>query len=109
MFSFGILRRRTPAVLAQCQRTYASKGLFVGNLAWRTGEKDLEECFASVGQVVRARVISDRMTGRSRGFGFVDFADEATASKALQELEGKDLFGRALRVYPSLSLPLLHR
>jgi len=71
--------------------------LYVGNLPWSTTDADLEEMFAGIGGVQSARVITDRETGRSRGFGFVEMA-QAEGQRAIEELNGKDLGGRALRV-----------
>ena len=71
--------------------------LYVGNLPWSTTDADLEEMFGAAGTVESARVITDRDTGRSRGFGFVEMAQQ-DGQRAIQELNGKDLGGRALRV-----------
>lgn len=73
------------------------KKLFVGNLSWETTSDDLRAFFASFGNVIDAVVIKDKMTGRSRGFGFVEFDTEAEAQKAL-EANGKDLKGRNMNV-----------
>lgn len=72
--------------------------LYVGNLPWSTGDGDLEAMFADIGQVNSARVITDRETGRSRGFGFVEMADGADGQKAIDELNGKEVDGRQIRV-----------
>ncbi|MFT5142648.1 MAG: RNA recognition motif-containing protein [Thalassolituus oleivorans] len=73
------------------------KKLYVGNLPWRTTDADLEDLFASHGTVESAVVITDRETGRSRGFGFVEMED-AGATAAMDALDGFDIGGRALRV-----------
>jgi len=73
------------------------KKLYVGNLPWSVTDSELEGLFADMGEVISARVITDRDTGRSRGFGFVEMDDDG-AAKAITELNGKDLGGRALRV-----------
>lgn len=73
------------------------KKLYVGNLPWSVTDSELESLFAGVGEVISARVITDRDTGRSRGFGFVEM-DDAGAGKAIAELNGKDMGGRPLRV-----------
>lgn len=73
------------------------KKLFVGNLAWTVTSDDLRAFFASFGTVVDAVVIMDKMTGRSRGFGFVEMETEEQAQKAL-EANGKDLGGRNMNV-----------
>lgn len=73
------------------------KKLFIGNLSWETTSDDLRAFFASFGTVIDAVVIMDRMTNRSRGFGFVEMETEEQAQKAL-EANGKDLKGRAMNV-----------
>ena len=75
-----------------------SSKLYVGNLSFETGEADLQELFASQGEVVSANLITDRDTGRSRGFGFVEMAKDEDAQKAIQNLDGQDLQGRNLKV-----------
>ena len=75
----------------------ASK-LFVGNLSFEVGNEELQELFATQGEVVSATVITDRDTGRARGFGFVEMAQDADAQKAIQNLDGRDLQGRNLKV-----------
>jgi cold-inducible RNA-binding protein len=72
--------------------------LFVGGLPWATGDEDLREAFEACGEVTDAKVITDRDTGRSRGFGFVTFAEAGDAQAAVQKLDGSDLGGRTLRV-----------
>ena len=71
--------------------------LYVGNLPWSVTDSDLEALFSGVGEVTSARVITDRDTGRSRGFGFVEMPQEA-GQKAIQELNGHQMESRALRV-----------
>ncbi|MAT82878.1 MAG: RNA-binding protein [Gammaproteobacteria bacterium] len=73
------------------------KKLYVGNLPWSVTDSELESFFSGLGEVISARVITDRDTGRSRGFGFVEM-DDAGAGKAIAELNGKDMGGRPLRV-----------
>lgn len=75
-----------------------SKKLYVGNLSYNVTTSSLEELFSSVGEVASVDVITDRMTGRSRGFAFVEMADDAGAQKAVAELNGRDLDGRAIKV-----------
>jgi RNA recognition motif-containing protein len=72
--------------------------IYVGNLPFRTTSDDLERLFGEYGQVDSAAVITDRDTGRSRGFGFVEMGDDAEARRAVEELDGHDLDGRRLRV-----------
>ncbi len=73
------------------------KKLYIGNLPWSATEADLRELFSPFGEVLSAAVITDRDTGRSRGFGFVEL-DQDGAAKAIAELDGRDYSGRALRV-----------
>lgn len=72
--------------------------LFVGNLAWAVTSEELGELFSEVGEVTSSNVISDRQTGRSRGFGFVEMATPELAQKAVEELNGKELQGRPIVV-----------
>ena len=72
--------------------------LFVGSLAWATNDDSLKNFFASAGNVVSANVIVDRETNRSKGFGFVEMSSDDEAKKAVEELNGKDLDGRAIVV-----------
>jgi RNA recognition motif-containing protein len=74
------------------------KKLFVGNLAYSTSGSDLESLFAEVGTVESASVVSDRDTGRSRGFGFVEMSSQSEASRAVSELNGRDVGGRQINV-----------
>ena len=71
--------------------------LYVGNLPWSTGEAELEEMFAAIGAVTSANVITDRDTGRSRGFGFVEMSDD-DAKRAIEELNGNEVDGRTIKV-----------
>ena len=72
--------------------------LYVGGLPYSVTETQLEEIFAAHGTVESARVITDRMTGRSRGFGFVEMSSPEEAEEAIQKLNGTDLEGRSLTV-----------
>ena len=74
------------------------KKLYVGNLAYSTTEGSLQDAFGRVGSVVKATIIIDRETGRSKGFGFVEMADEAGAAAAVAQLNGTQLDGRAIKV-----------
>ncbi|TVQ90279.1 MAG: RNA-binding protein [Deltaproteobacteria bacterium] len=75
-----------------------SKKLFVGGLAWATDDHGLREAFEAHGDVTDCKVITDRDTGRSRGFGFVTFANDSDANEAMRLMEGTDLHGRTIRV-----------
>jgi cold-inducible RNA-binding protein len=72
--------------------------VFVGGLSWGTGDEGLLAAFEKFGSVVEAKVIFDRDTGRSRGFGFVTFEDSGAAQNAIQQMDGKTLDGRTIRV-----------
>ena len=75
-----------------------SSNIYVGNLTFNTDSDDLERLFAAYGQVERAQVITDRDTGRSRGFGFVEMASDDEAKAAIDELNGSNVDGRDLTV-----------
>jgi len=75
-----------------------SKKLFVGSLSWNTDDRGLREAFEPHGEITEATVIADRDTGRSRGFGFVTFADDEAADKAIAALNQTELDGRTIKV-----------
>ncbi|MGO8746004.1 MAG: RNA recognition motif domain-containing protein [Thermoguttaceae bacterium] len=75
-----------------------SKKLFVGGLNWKTTDDVLHQAFDRFGQITEAKVITDRETGRSRGFGFVTFVEEADANTAITEMDGSELEGRTIKV-----------
>ncbi|KAK8548417.1 hypothetical protein V6N12_061331 [Hibiscus sabdariffa] len=81
----------------RCMST-SSKKLFIGGLSYGTDDQTLKEAFSGFGDVTEARVIVDRDTGRSRGFGFVNFADDEAANSALSAMDGQELHGRNIRV-----------
>ncbi|MGE0860347.1 MAG: RNA recognition motif domain-containing protein [Gammaproteobacteria bacterium] len=72
--------------------------IYVGNLAYSTTEQELSELFGAYGEVRSAHVISDKVTGQSKGFGFVEMSDNQAAETAIRELNGKQVKGRALKV-----------
>ena len=72
--------------------------LFVGNLSYGTTSQDLETHFRQIGETTSAQVITDRESGRSRGFGFVEMASGDDAQRAIRELDGKELQGRTINV-----------
>jgi len=72
--------------------------LYVGNLSFGTTEGDLQNLFSGIGQVTSCSIIIDKFTGKSRGFGFVEMANQAEAQKAISELHGKEFDGRPLTV-----------
>jgi RNA recognition motif-containing protein len=76
----------------------AQQNLFIGSLAYATTDDTLRAFFEQIGEVESARVITDRDSGRSKGFGFVEFKNEADNQKAVDSLDGKELDGRAISV-----------
>lgn len=75
-----------------------SKKIYVGNLSFQTTESDISQAFSGFGTVESVSIITDRDTGRSKGFGFVEMTDQADADKAINALNGTDLGGRNLTV-----------
>ena len=75
-----------------------STKLFVGSLPWAINDEALKEAFTAYGNVVSAKVVTDRQTGRSRGFGFVEMESDSEASAAIEALNGSDLNGRNIVV-----------
>ncbi len=75
-----------------------AKKLYIGSLSYSTTEDSLKDAFSQAGTVESATVIIDKMTGRSRGFGFVEMSSDAEAEKAIEMLNGKELDGRQLTV-----------
>ena len=75
-----------------------AKKLYVGNLAFQTTSQDLQELFAQAGTVESASVIEDRDTGRSKGFAFVEMSTEEEAASAIEQFNGREVAGRALKV-----------
>nr|XP_024929654.2 glycine-rich RNA-binding protein 2, mitochondrial [Ziziphus jujuba var. spinosa] len=82
----------------RCMSSMASSKLFIGGISYQTDEQSLREAFAKYGEIVDARIIVDRDTGRSRGFGFVTYTSSEEASSAIQALDGQELHGRRVRV-----------
>lgn len=76
----------------------AQQNLFVGSLAYATTDDTLKAHFEQIGEITSARVITDRDSGRSKGFGFVEMANDADNQKAIDQLDGKELDGRAISV-----------
>ncbi len=74
------------------------KKLYVGNLSYETTNADLSELFGAVGEVLSVNLITDRMTGRSKGFAFVEMAEHDAALRAIEQLNGRDVGGRAIKV-----------
>jgi RNA recognition motif-containing protein len=75
-----------------------AKKLFVGGLSWDTTDEGLRQAFATYGEITEAKVITDRDTGRSRGFGFVTFAQNEDATSAISKMDGTNLDGKTIKV-----------
>lgn len=75
-----------------------AKKLYIGNLPFGITDQDLNSIFSEIGQVTSAKVIMDRETGRSKGFGFVEMSNDDEAAKAISQFDGGDLEGRQIRV-----------
>lgn len=75
-----------------------AKKLYVGGIPYATTEDELKAAFAEIGEVTSSAIIIDKMTGRSKGFGFIEMANDADADKAINEMNGKDFQGRTLTV-----------
>lgn len=83
--------------------------IYVGNLAYKVSDQELKEVFEEYGEVTSAKVITDRDTGRSKGFGFVDMSDDDEAQNAIEELDGTEMNGRALKVNKAKPKPAGNR
>ncbi len=82
-----------------------AKKLYVGNMNYSTNDVSLKNLFSEYGNVLSARVIIDRMTGKSKGFGFVEMENDDDAKKAIDTLNGKEFMGRNLRVNEAMEKP----
>ena len=82
-----------------------SKKVFVGGISWNTDDEGLRQAFERFGAISDAKVITDRDTGRSRGFGFVTFDEDASASQAISEMDGQNLDGRTIKVNEAQDRP----
>ncbi len=96
-------RGRSENNKVQVKEYMQKQNLFVGSLAYATSDDSLKAFFESVGPVASARVITDRDSGRSKGFGFVEMENEADNQKAVDQLNGQELDGRSINV--SLARP----
>jgi len=94
----GIVWLRQPRLFRGERNTYMAKKLFVGSLPFTTTSEELNKLFSEVGEVESANVITDRMSGRSRGFGFVEMAKDEDATKAVEKFNGFDMNGRNIVV-----------
>ncbi|KAK4266617.1 hypothetical protein QN277_027509 [Acacia crassicarpa] len=91
--------RQVPvASMLNFARCMSSSKLFIGGLSYGVDDQSLRDAFASFGDVVEARVITDRDSGRSRGFGFVNYTSDESASSAISAMDGQELNGRSIRV-----------
>ncbi len=82
--------------------------IYVGNLPFKISEQELNDLFAEYGEVTRAQIITDKYSGRSKGFGFVEMTEKADGEKAINELNGKEIDGRPLKIneaYPRKDRP----
>ena len=86
------------ASLSKCQETIDRMNIYVGNLSYQTTEDELRDLFAEFGDVVSAKLIADKFTGQSKGFGFVEMSNNSEAQKAMDELNGRDVNGRSITV-----------
>lgn len=77
---------------------FFSMNIYVGNLNYNLSEDDLEKVFSSYGEVASVKIIRDKYTDQSKGFGFIEMANDADAQKAIDELNGTEVKGRELRV-----------
>ena len=75
-----------------------SANIYVGNLAYGVTDSELNKTFAQFGEVISAKVIADKSSGRSKGFGFVEMQNADEAANAVKELDGKEIMGRAAKV-----------
>jgi len=83
----------------------SDRKLFVANLPWSLRGKDLKEIFEEYGEVVYAKVILDRDTRKSKGFGFVEFADPEAAKRAVEEMQGAEINGREIKIDYAVEKP----
>ncbi len=86
--------------------------IYVGNLSFKMTEQELNNLFAEFGEVTRAQIITDKHSGRSKGFGFVEMTEKADGENAIKELNGKEVDGRALKIneaYPRKDRPERNR
>lgn len=82
-----------------------SKKIYVGNMNYSTDESSLKDLFSEFGTVLSAKVITDQMTGRSKGFGFIEMENDSEAAAAINALNGKECNGRNLKVNEAIDKP----
>lgn len=83
--------------------------IYVGNLHYNVSDEDLKQVFEEYGEVTSVKIIMDRETGRSKGFGFIEMSDDAKAREAIEELNGAELMGRTMKVNESRPKPANNR
>jgi len=81
-----------------CYLIIFTMNIYVGNLNYNLKEDELQELFGQYGEVTSVKIITDKFTGRAKGFGFVEMANDDEAQKAMDELDGKDVGGRNIKV-----------
>jgi len=91
-------QRSSPEAVRKGAAESMAKKLFVGGLSWDTTDDGLRQAFAVHGEIIEAKVITDRNTGRSRGFGFVTFAKDEDGKKAISKMDGTSLDGKIIKV-----------
>jgi RNA recognition motif-containing protein len=101
----SLLQQRCGAGILWKERFVMSKKVFVGGIPWSTTDEDLRQAFTKFGEIEQASVVRERETGRSRGFGFVTFIAEDSANAAINEMNGKELGGRTIKVDSSHERP----
>jgi RNA recognition motif-containing protein len=84
--------------LIESERITMAKKLYVGNLPYSATNESLQELFGAIGEVVSINIITDRYSGRPKGFGFVEMASEEHAKQAIEELNGREIEGRQIKV-----------
>ena len=82
--------------------------IYVGNISFKTSADDLREAFAEFGEVSSAKIVTDRETGRSKGFGFVEMPNQSEAENAIEKLNNREMAGRQLRVNEARPRPPRH-
>lgn len=90
--------RREPSNSRSAPSDFEDTKLFIGNLSWSTTDQSLENAFSAYGEVIDSKVVVDRYTGKSRGFGFITFAESDSALAALQNMNGAEVDGRPVRI-----------
>lgn len=90
-------------------KSQAKNKIYVGNLPFKLSEDELEQFFATAGSVLSVKIITDNITGRSKGFAFVEMQTDKDAQNAIEKLNGKELKGRPLRVAPALAPKVRNR